>query len=156
MLNSSLARSPISRSVARISVIVAAIAVVVAFVSTAPSQGAADSTSATYYKSLTIFTTVRHHNSGGMSWENQGGNTTWDNGRVNKEWCGGRGDAVALRYPGGSQFAVAYFSPTTYSWQGFPQSSYGPRRFVMSFKMEHYCTAPHWEESRSIWGRIHY
>lgn len=42
-------------------------------VNSGEAHAATDSTTATYYRSLTIFTTVRTHNIGSFSWENQGG-----------------------------------------------------------------------------------
>lgn len=120
------------------------------------ANAASASTSATYYRSNTIFTTVRHHTPGYMSWENQRGTTHWSDGTTTSTYCGGAsGDAVALRYPGGNQFAVTYFIPTKANHKSFPQS-YGARDFVMSFAIKGTCGAPPWEESRSVWGVIHY
>ncbi len=122
-----------------------------------PAYAAADSTTATYYQELTIFTKTRTHSSAGyMSWENQGGRTNWSNGATTSTFCGGAlGDAVALRRVSGGQFAVAYFTPVSYSWKSFP-ISYGPRDFVMSFKINGTCGAPPWETSRYVWGILLY
>jgi hypothetical protein len=144
----------------RLALVAAALVMSVGVVAGAsdPTAAASASTSATYYRDLTVFTTVRAHYSGAISWENLGGTTYRSDGTTSSTYCGGAaGDKVQLRYPeNGSAWATTYFSPTSYSWKSFPSSSYDYRKFAMAFQIQGACGAGRYETARYVWGTIHY